>query len=162
MLHGYPIEDARVVLYDGSYHDVDSSAEAFRIAASLALRAIARARPMLLEPVMRVSVAVPEEYSAQAEALLSSRGAVAVLREGGEWLTVSALLPIADTFGLAAAVRARTDGRGLCSIRFSRYAAVQGRRPRPSGGSDITPGPTDAAARVARIGAGTAAGYRMI
>jgi elongation factor G len=123
---GYPMDDVRVTLWDGSYHDVDSSQEAFREAARLAFYdAARRAQPVLLEPVMAATLVVPEEYAARVAALLSARHAVSLSRRGGnDWPIVAALLPLSDTFGLAGQVRERTAGRGLYHVRFARYAPV--------------------------------------
>jgi elongation factor G len=125
VLAGYPIEDVHVTLYDGSYHEVDSSAEAFRIAAVQAFRdAVKKAHPVLLEPIMSVVLIVPSEHLSRAEAMLSARRGV-LLRNAlaaSEWATVSARVPLSETFGLAAELRERSGGRGICTIRFDHYA----------------------------------------
>jgi elongation factor G len=125
VLAGYPIEDVRATLEDGSYHDRDSSAEAFRIAAGMAFRAAAKnALPMLLEPIMHVFLQTPEEYAARAIALLTARRGALLLgtRQSDDWQTISARLPISETFGLDGELRKKTGGRGVCFIRFSHFA----------------------------------------
>ena len=126
VLIGCPIDDVQVTLFDGSYHDVDSSAAAFRIAAAQAfMNAARKAKPILLEPIMRVILSVPEEFGSRAEAMLRKRRARHVERpSGNEWLTLWAHVPLAATFGLPAEVRALTGGRGLCTMSFAHYAPV--------------------------------------
>lgn len=125
VLAGYPIEDVHVTLYDGSYHEVDSSAEAFRIAAAMAfLDAAKQAQPMLLEPMMHVFLQVPEEYAARAAAMLRARRGESPdsTPPVDDWRTVRAIARLSETFGLASELAAITAGRGICHIRFSHYA----------------------------------------
>jgi len=124
VLAGHPIEDVRVTLSDGSYHEVDSSATAFRIAAAMAFAdAAKKAQPVLLEPIMHVSLVVPVEYVPRAEQILSARrGEVGSGRSPNDWQTVLGRVPLAGTFGLGAEVRGKTGGRGICTTRFSHYA----------------------------------------
>jgi elongation factor G len=122
VLAGYPIEDVRVTLYDGSYHDVDSSPEAFKAAAAQAfVDAAKKAHPVLLEPVMVVMAIVPEEYASRIAAMLKNRRGVLLGGAAGEWPTISAQVPLSETFGLESELRARTAGRGLYHVRFLRY-----------------------------------------
>ena len=123
VLAGYPVNDVRITVYDGSYHDVDSSAKAFRIAAALAFEDAARkARPALLEPVMRVEVIVLEEHVAEVKENLASRRGQLLEQEGRRgMLVVTAMVPLAEMFGYAADLRDRTLGRGRFAMRFARY-----------------------------------------
>ena len=123
MLAGYPIEDVRVSLYDGSYHEVDSSEGAFRWAGALAFREAARnGAAVLLEPVMRVEVVVPEEYMGDVIADLNGRrGKIRSMEARGGTQIVSARVPLAEMFGYATELRSRTQGRATYSMHFDRY-----------------------------------------
>ena len=123
VLGGYPVEDVRVELYDGSYHDTDSSETAFRIAAALAFQhAAPQAGPVLLEPIMRVTVDVPKEYAADVLANLSSRqGRIESLAECGGTGVIDARVPLSQMFGYASDLRSRTLGRGTFAMAFDRY-----------------------------------------
>ena len=124
---GYAIHDVRAELYDGSYHDVGSSAAAFRIAAALATEAaVQEAEPVLLEPVMRVEVAAPADAAAVViHNLVARRGRVRSHEESGDTHLIQALVPLAELFGYATDFRSRTLGRGTCSIRFEAFEQVQ-------------------------------------
>src|SRR3984957_8126288 len=126
VLAGYPAVDVRVVLTDGSYHDVDSSELAFRIAGSMAVKEAARrAGPVLLEPVMAVEVVTPEEYMGDVIGDLSSRrGKVEGMEQRGTSQLVKALVPLADMFGYATDLRSRTQGRATYTMQFSAYHQV--------------------------------------
>jgi elongation factor G len=123
VLAGYPVHDVRVTLYDGSYHDADSSDEAFRIAAAMAFRdAAKKARPVLLEPVMRVEVVVLEEHVDDVKGNLMARRGQLLHQEGRRGMqVVTALVPLGEMFGYAADLRDRTLGRGRFAMRFARY-----------------------------------------
>jgi elongation factor G len=123
VLAGYPIDDVRIELYDGSYHDVDSSEMAFKIAGSMAFQdAAKRARPVLLEPVMRVEVVVPKEYMGDVMGNLSSRrGQIQSQEDRGGTQIISARVPLSDMFGYATDLRSRTQGRATYSMHFDRY-----------------------------------------
>jgi elongation factor G len=123
VLSGYPIDDVRVVLYDGSYHDLDSSAFAFRIAGSLAFQDAARkAKPVLLKPVMRVKVIVPDEHLHDVLVNIASRRGQVESRENRDGAqTIDALVPLAEMFGYPTDLRFRTRGRGTFTMRFARY-----------------------------------------
>jgi elongation factor G len=123
VLAGYPVDDVRVALYDGSYHDLDSSEAAFRIAGSMALKdAAMKAMPVLLEPVMRVEVVVPEEHRDEVIANLSSRRGDLLSAENRDGTSViDARVPLSGMFGYATDLRARTRGRGTFTMRFERY-----------------------------------------
>lgn len=122
-LAGYPIDDVRVELYDGSYHDVDSSEMAFKIAGSMAFQdAAKKARPVLLEPVMRVEVVVPKEYMGDVMGNLSSRrGQIQSQEDRGGTQIIAARVPLSEMFGYATDLRSRTQGRATYSMHFDRY-----------------------------------------
>jgi elongation factor G len=127
VLAGYPIDDVRVTVYDGSYHEVDSSEAAFKLAGVLAFRDAARnARPILLEPIMRVSVTVPLEYARRVtDELRKRQSAFQSFHEevvGTETVTTSMLVPLSQMFAYGLDLRARTDGLGTFSMTFSHYA----------------------------------------
>ena len=126
VLAGYPVDDVRVKLYDGSYHDMDSSEIAFKIAGSMAFQdAAKKAKPVLLEPVMRVEVVVPKDYIDDVLGdLLSRRGEVQSQQERGGRQIVSARVPLSGMFGYAADLRSKTHGFGTFSICFDRYQEV--------------------------------------
>ena len=126
VLAGYPIEDVTVTLYDGSSHDVDSSEVAFKIAGSMAFREAARrSSPVLLEPVMKVEVVVPEAYMGDVIADLNSRrGKVRSMEAHGGTKIVNASVPLAEMFGYATELRSRTQGRATYTMHFDRYEQV--------------------------------------
>ena len=123
VLAGYPIDDVRVELYDGSYHDVDSSEMAFKIAGSMAFQdAAKKARPVLLEPIMRVEVTVPKEHMGDVMGNLSSRrGQIQSQEDRGGTQIISARVPLSEMFGYATDLRSRTQGRATYSMHFDRY-----------------------------------------
>jgi len=123
---GYPIEDIKVVLYDGSYHDVDSSDMAFQIAGAMALRkAVNEAGPVLLEPVMDVDITIPEEFlGAISGDINSRRGRVMGMDVKGKLQIVKAQIPLAEMFKYANDLRSITGGRGAYLMHFSHYEQV--------------------------------------
>jgi elongation factor G len=123
---GFPIVDVRVILYDGSYHDVDSSDMAFQIAGSMALRkAILEANPVLLEPIMDAEVIIPEDYlGAISGDLNSRRGRIMGMEVKGRSQVVKASVPLAEMFKYANDLRSLTGGRGMYTMRFSHYEEV--------------------------------------
>jgi elongation factor G len=125
-LAGYPVVDLKVTLVGGSYHEVDSSALAFEIAASMALKdGLSRAAPVMLEPVMTVEVVTPEDYLGEVLADLSVRSAhVSGMRStiGGQ--AIDASVPMAEMFGYATALRSITQGRGTFTMEFDHYEPV--------------------------------------
>jgi elongation factor G len=123
VLAGYPIDDVRIVLYDGSYHDVDSSEMAFKIAGSMAFQdAAKKARPVLLEPVMKVEVVVPKDYLGDVMGdLASRRGRIQSQEDRGGTQIVNARVPLSEMFGYATDIRSRTQGRATYSMHFDRY-----------------------------------------
>jgi elongation factor G len=126
VLAGYPMVDVRVELIDGSYHEVDSSEVAFKIAGSMAAKEAARrASPALLEPVMAVEVVTPKEFIGTVVGdLTSRRGHIAGMEERGNTGVVSATVPLSTMFGYATAVRSNTQGRATFTMQFDRYAEV--------------------------------------
>jgi len=126
VLAGYPMVDVRVRLTDGSYHDVDSSEMAFKIAASLGFKeACRRARPVLLEPVMDVEVVMPEEYmGAIVGDLNSRRGRIISMEARGSSQVIRASVPLAQMFGYATEMRSMTQGRATYTMQFARYEEV--------------------------------------
>jgi elongation factor G len=123
VLAGYPVVDIRVELVDGSYHDVDSSEMAFKIAGSIGFKeAMQRAKPKLLEPVMSVEVVTPEDYLGDVMGDLNSRrGRVEGLEPRGNAQAVRARVPLATMFGYATDLRSMTQGRATFTMQFDRY-----------------------------------------
>ncbi len=123
ILASYPIVDIRVRLVDGSYHEVDSSERAFKIAASMAFKEGARrADPVLLEPVMNVSVVVPEDYMGDVISDLNARrGRITAMNSRGSTQIVDANVPLAEMFGYATDLRSVTQGRATHTMHFGRY-----------------------------------------
>jgi elongation factor G len=126
VLAGYPMVDIRAVLTFGSYHDVDSSEMAFKIAGSMAFKEAARkAKPALLEPIMAVEVVTPEEYMGDVIGDLSSRrGKVGGMEPRGNSQVVKAQVPLAEMFGYATDLRSRTQGRATYTMQFHSYQQV--------------------------------------
>ncbi|HUA60573.1 MAG TPA: elongation factor G [Verrucomicrobiae bacterium] len=126
ILAGYPMSDLKVTLYDGSYHDVDSSEMAFKVAGSLAIKEAARkAKPVLLEPIMSVEVVVPEQYMGDVIGDLNSRrGRIEGMQLRGTTQIIKAMVPLSEMFGYATDVRSRTQGRGSFTMHFGKYEEV--------------------------------------
>ncbi len=123
---GYPMVDVRTTVHDGSYHEVDSSEMAFKIAASMALKdAVEKARPVVLEPMMRVEVTMPEEFMGDVIGDLNSRrGQIEGMDPRGSTQVVRAAVPLAEMFGYATDLRSMTQGRASYSMELSHYAEV--------------------------------------
>ena len=123
VLAGYPIDDVKVELYDGSYHDVDSSEMAFKIAGSMAFKeALRKAKPVLLEPIMSVEVTTPEDYMGDVIGDLNSRrGRVGGMDQRGNSQIVRAQVPLSEMFGYSTDLRSRTQGRATYSMQFDSY-----------------------------------------
>jgi elongation factor G len=123
LLAGYPMVDIRVTLTDGSYHEVDSSELAFRMAGSMAFKdAVRKGRPVLLEPVMRLEVVTPKEFLGDIIGDVSARrGQIEAIETHGETCIVQALVPLAETFGYATSLRSQTQGRATHSLEFHSY-----------------------------------------
>jgi len=123
---GYPVVDVRVTLFDGSYHEVDSSEAAFKIAGSIAFReAMKKAQPYLLEPIMKVEIVTPDQYLGEVTSLvMSKRGKMLGTAERGGLQVVIANIPLSETFDFATKLRAVTSGRGSQYMEFSHYERV--------------------------------------
>ncbi len=123
VLAGYPMDDVKVELYDGSYHDVDSNEMSFKFAGSMAFKdAAGKGHPVLLEPVMRVEVVVPEEYMGDVIGdVTKRRGHIQSMETRGGSQVINARVPLAQMFGYATDIRSRTQGRGSYSMHFDRY-----------------------------------------
>jgi elongation factor G len=128
VLAGFPMSDLKVTLYDGSYHDVDSSEMAFKIAGSMAIKEAARkAKPVLLEPIMSVEVVVPEEYMGDVIGDLNSRrGRIEGMELRGTTQIIKSMVPLSEMFGYATELRSRTQGRGSFTMHFGKYEEVPG------------------------------------
>jgi elongation factor G len=126
VLAGYPLVDIKAKLYDGSYHDVDSNETAFRVAASMALRAAAKkANPSILEPMMKVTITVPEDYLGDVMGHVTARrGRVEGMEAHGNSQIVNAIVPLAEMFGYATTLRSSTQGRGTFMMVFDHYEDV--------------------------------------
>ena len=126
VLAGYPLVDVKAKLFDGSYHDVDSSEMAFKVAASLALRnAATKCNPVILEPVMRVEVVMPEEYLGDVMGQITARrGRVEGMEARGNAQVVKAMVPLSEMFGYATTLRSGTQGRGVFTMHFDHYEEV--------------------------------------
>jgi elongation factor G len=123
VLAGYPMSDVKVSLYDGSFHEVDSSEIAFKIAGSMALKEAARkAKPVLLEPIMSVEVVVPEEYMGNVVGDINSRrGRIEGMELRGTTQIVKSMVPLSEMFGYATDIRSATQGRGSFTMHFGKY-----------------------------------------
>ncbi|MDX8363080.1 elongation factor G [Cytobacillus sp. IB215316] len=126
VLAGYPLVDVKAALVDGSYHDVDSSEMAFKIAASMALKnAISKCNPVILEPIMKVEVVMPDEYLGDIMGdVTSRRGRVEGMEARGNAQVVRAMVPLSEMFGYATSLRSNTQGRGTFSMHFDHYEEV--------------------------------------
>ena len=126
VLAGYPVVDVKVTLYDGSYHEVDSSEMAFKIAGSMAFKeAMREADPVLMEPIMKVSVIVPEEYMGDVIGDLNSRrGQIQGMEARSGAQQIDAFVPLSEMFGYATSLRSRTQGRGQYTMEPSHYTEV--------------------------------------
>jgi elongation factor G len=124
ILAGYPVVDVKITLYDGSYHDVDSSEMAFKIAGSMAFRdGATKARPVLLEPIMKVEVVTPEDYMGDVMGDLNRRrGIVQGMEDAPAGKVIRAEVPLAEMFGYATDLRSATQGRATYSMEFEKYA----------------------------------------
>jgi elongation factor G len=126
VLAGYPVVDVKVELVEGSYHDVDSSERAFKIAGSMAFKeAMKRAKPKLLEPVMAVEVTTPEDYLGDVMGNLNSRrGRIENMQPVGNAQVIKASVPLSEMFGYATDLRSMTQGRADFTMQFDRYEEV--------------------------------------
>jgi elongation factor G len=126
VLAGYPVVDVKVTLYDGSYHEVDSSEMSFKIAGSMAFKeAMRKADPVLMEPIMKVSVIVPEDYMGDVIGDLNSRrGQIQGMEARGAAQQIDAFVPLSEMFGYATDLRSRSQGRGQYTMEPSHYTEV--------------------------------------
>ncbi|RPI12509.1 MAG: elongation factor G [Ignavibacteriae bacterium] len=126
VLAGYPVEDIKVKLFDGSFHEVDSSEMAFKIAGSIAFKeGAAKADPVLLEPIMKVEVTTPEEYMGDIMGDLSSRrGKIEGMSQRSDAQVIAAMVPLSEMFGYATTMRSMTQGRAIYHMEFDHYAEV--------------------------------------
>jgi len=123
---GYSVTDVSVDLFDGSFHDVDSSEIAFKIAGSLAFQdAAKRAKPVLLEPMMKIEVVTPEQFMGDITGHLSSkRGQIEEMEDRGMMKAIHAKIPLAEMFGYITTLRSMTEGRATFTMEFDEYAIV--------------------------------------
>jgi elongation factor G len=128
VLAGYPVVDVKVELVEGSYHEVDSSERAFKIAGSMAFKeAMKRAKPKLLEPTMAVEVVTPEDFLGDVMGNLNSRrGRIEEMQPMGNATTIKASVPLSEMFGYATDLRSMTQGRATFTMQFDRYEDVPG------------------------------------
>ena len=126
ILAGYPLVDVKATLFDGSYHDVDSSEMAFKVAASLALKeAKNKCQPVLLEPIMKVNVTTPDEYLGAVMGDITSRRGKPLGQESrGNALSINAMVPLSEMFGYVTSLRSNTQGRGNFTMTFDHYEEV--------------------------------------
>jgi elongation factor G len=126
VLAGYPVLDLKVIVYDGSYHDVDSSEMAFKVAGSMAFKnGMRKADPVILEPVFKLEVVIPEEYMGDVMGDISSRrGRVEGMEMRGGAQIIKGMVPLSEMFGYATTLRSKTQGRGVYTMQFSHYEAV--------------------------------------
>jgi elongation factor G len=126
VLAGYPVEDIKVKLFDGSYHEVDSSEMAFKIAGSIAFKEAAmKAGPIILEPIMKVEVTTPEEYMGDIMGDLSSRrGKIEGMNQRSDAQVIRAMVPLSEMFGYATTMRSMTQGRAIYNMEFDHYSEV--------------------------------------
>ena len=123
IIAGYPLVDVRATLLDGSYHDVDSSEMAFKVAGSMALKnAVSKAGPVLMEPIMDVEVVVPEEYMGEVMGDLNGRrGKIRGIFPREDAQVISASAPLSEMFGYATSLRSLTQGRAIFTLQFAKY-----------------------------------------
>ena len=128
IMAGYPVVDIKVTLYDGSYHDVDSSELAFKMAGSMALKkGMSKARPVLLEPIMKLEVVTPEKFLGDIIGDLNAkRGHIETIDTQGDTFIVHCYIPLSETFGYATRLRSLTQGRATHSMEFARYQELPG------------------------------------
>ncbi|WP_137597227.1 elongation factor G [Paucilactobacillus kaifaensis] len=143
VLAGYPLVDLKAKLYDGSYHEVDSSEAAFKVAASLALRNAAKtAGPVILEPIMKVDIVIPEEYMGDIMGQVTARrGRIEGMEERGNAQQVHSFVPLSEMFGYATTLRSASQGRGTFTMTFDHYEqvpkSIQEEIIKKNGGSNI-------------------------
>ncbi len=128
VIAGYPVVDVKFTLYDGSYHDVDSSEMAFKIAGSMAMQeGVKKAKPVILEPIMQVSVITPEEFMGDVMGDLNSKRAnIESMEDQQQAKVIAAKVPLSEMFGYATSLRSMTQGRAIFTMEFSKYDEVPG------------------------------------
>jgi len=126
VLAGYPVVDVKVILFDGSYHEVDSSEMAFKIAGSMAFKnAVKKAKPVLLEPIMNIEVVTPEDYMGEVIGDLNSRrGRIQTMNQRSNVRVISAQVPLSSMFGYATDLRSKTQGRATYTMQIAHYEEV--------------------------------------
>jgi elongation factor G len=126
VLAGYPVEDVKVELYDGSFHEVDSSEAAFKVAGSMAIKeALKKSDPVILEPVMKVEVETPDEYTGFVMGdIPSRRGVIQGQEQRGNAVAIDAKVPLSEMFGYATDLRSGTQGRATYTMQFDSYEPV--------------------------------------
>ena len=126
VLAGYPVLNVKVTLYDGSFHEVDSSEIAFKIAGSMAFKdAVMKAKPVLLEPIMKVEVVTPEQYLGDVMGDLNSRRArIEGMESYKEMQTIKSKVPLSEMFGYSTTLRSSSQGRASYTMEFSSYEEV--------------------------------------
>ena len=126
VIAGYPILDVKVTLYDGSFHEVDSSEMAFKIAGSMAFKdGVRKANPVILEPIEKLEITVPEEYMGDVMGDVNSRrGRIEGMEARAGAQVIRGLVPLSEMFGYATDLRSKTQGRGVYTMQFSHYEAV--------------------------------------
>jgi len=126
IMAGYPVVDVKITLFDGSYHEVDSSEMAFKIAGSMAFKnAASKAKPVLLEPVMNIEVVTPDEYMGEVIGDLNSRrGKIQTMTQRTNVRVIAAMVPLSSMFGYATDLRSRTQGRATYTMQFAHYEEV--------------------------------------
>jgi elongation factor G len=126
VIAGYPVVDVKVTIFDGSYHDVDSNEMAFKIAGSMALKdGVRKAKPVLLEPIMKVEVVTPEDYSGDVIGDLNRRrGQIHGMDDGPSGKVITAEVPLSEMFGYATSVRSMSQGRATFTMEFAKYLEV--------------------------------------
>jgi len=126
VIAGYPVIDLKCTVYDGSFHEVDSSEGAFKIAGSIALQeAVKRANPIILEPLMKIEVVTPEKFMGDVIGNINSkRGQIKEMRDRGQAKLIDAEVPLSEMFGYATELRSMTQGRASYNMEFSHYGEV--------------------------------------
>jgi elongation factor G len=126
VIAGYPVVDVKVTIFDGSYHDVDSNEMAFKIAGSMAVKdGVRKAKPVLLEPIMKVEVVTPEDYSGDVIGDLNRRrGQIHGMDDGPSGKVITAEVPLSEMFGYATSVRSMSQGRATFTMEFAKYMEV--------------------------------------
>ena len=123
---GYPVIDIKATVYDGSYHEVDSSEMAFKVAGSMAFKnGMRKAEPVIMEPMFKLEVVIPEEYMGDVMGDINSRrGRIEGMEERNGAQVIHGIVPLAEMFGYATSLRSKTQGRGVYTMQFEHYEPV--------------------------------------